>query len=40
MEYIMDKDKFDIVSMEEAKVVLSVAVEKWISWERKTLVRQ
>ena len=28
MEYIMDKDKFDIVSMEEAKTVLSVAVEK------------
>ena len=28
MEYIMDKDKFDIVSIEKAKVVLSVAVEK------------
>lgn len=28
MEYIMDKDKFDIVSMKEAKTVLSVAVEK------------
>lgn len=24
----MDKDKFDIVSMKEAKTVLSVAVEK------------
>ena len=28
MEYIMDKDKFDIVSMKEARTVLSVAVEK------------
>ena len=40
MEYIMDKDKFDIVSMKEAKTVLSVAVEKRISWERKILVSQ
>ena len=28
MEYIMNKDKFDIVSMKEAKTVLYVAVEK------------